>query len=147
MIHHEEKIRHAWNQSQIPVVIRRTGKGEKNRVRLPYAPNNRDWLQDGRSTKPLWIKDLKYWETPKLWFNDFVERALKRYKKVYIIQPYRAQEKCAAACMNAVGHICQCSCMGANHGMGNDGSWFEVGEAFATRWMDEEWACRLLQCS
>jgi hypothetical protein len=31
--------------------------------------------------------------------------------------------------------------MGANHGVGNDGSWFEVSETFATRWNDRE-ICR-----
>ena len=67
-----------------------------------------------------------YWELPKSWFNDFVDRALQRYGKVYIIQPYREQEICARACQEALGHECQCSCMGANHGVGNDGSWFEV---------------------
>lgn len=30
-----------------------------------------------------------YWELPKSWFNDLVDRALQRYGKVYIIQPYR----------------------------------------------------------
>jgi hypothetical protein len=34
--------------------------------------------------------------------------------------------------------------MGANHGFGNDGSWFEVSETFATRWGEEELACRLM---
>ncbi|MEP1497973.1 MAG: hypothetical protein ABJK50_20985, partial [Pseudophaeobacter sp.] len=61
-----------------------------------------------------------------------------------IIQPYREQEICARACQEALGHECQCSCMGANHGAGNDGSWFEVSDTFSTRWGDRELACRLL---
>ena len=81
---------------------------------------------------------------PKSWFNDFVDRALRRYGKVYIIQPYREQEICAQACQEAQGHECQCSCMGANHGIGNDGNWFEVSDAFSTRWGERELACRLL---
>ncbi|WP_354134437.1 hypothetical protein [Bradyrhizobium sp. S3.9.1] len=64
--------------------------------------------------------------------------------KVYIIQPYREQEICARACQEAQGHECQCSCMGANHGVGNDGSWFEVSDTFSTRWGERELACRLL---
>ena len=63
---------------------------------------------------------------------------------VYIIQPYREQEICARACQEAQGHECQCSCMGANHGIGNDGSWFEVSDKFSTRWGERELACRLL---
>jgi hypothetical protein len=89
-------------------------------------------------------RDGCHWELPKSWFNDFVDRALKRYGKVYIIQPYREQEICARACQEALGHECQCSCMGANHGIGNDGSWFEVSDTFSTRWGERELACRLL---
>jgi hypothetical protein len=33
--------------------------------------------------------------------------------------------------------------MGANHGAGNDGSWFEVSDTFSTRWGERELACRL----
>jgi hypothetical protein len=141
----DEKLRIIWNQQRIPVVIRRGGKGQLPRVRLPFADNNRTWLRDGRQRSPTWIARDKYWEIPISWFNDFVQRALKKYGKLYVIQPYREQEKCAPACMNATGHECQCSCMGANHGAGNDGSWFEVSETFATRWGEQQLACRLMQ--
>ena len=141
----EERLRQIWNNQIIPVILRRGGKGQLPRVRLPYADNNRLWLRDGRRNSPTWIESGKYWEIPKAWFNDFVQRALKKHGKLYVIQPYREQEICAPACMNAVGHECQCSCMGANHGAGNDGSWFEASETFATRWGDQHLACRLMQ--
>lgn len=141
----EEAIRRVWNQRSIPVVLRRGGKGQSPRVRLPYSQDNRAWLQNDRRTSPNWIANHHYWEIPKSWFNDFVQRALSKYGRVYIIQPYREQEKCAPACMNATGHECQCSCMGANHGAGNDGSWFEVSDTFATRWGDQHLACRLMK--
>jgi hypothetical protein len=137
-------LKYVWEQEGIPIVLRRTGKGQRLRARIPYAETNREWLQNGRRTPPVWIASKKYWELPKTWFNDFVERSLAQYGKVYIIQPYREQEKCAPACQNAIGHECQCSCMGLHHGAGNDGSWFEVSDAFATRWGDRELACRLL---
>ncbi len=139
-----DKLNYVWNQQQIPVVMRRTGKGQRLRARLPYAKKNREWLQNSRRTKPIWISSKKYWELPKAWFNDFVNRTLERYGKVYIIQPYREQEKCAPACLNATGHECECSCMGQYHGAGNDGSWFEVSDTFATRWGNQQLACRLL---
>ena len=139
-----ERIRQAWKQQHTPVIVRINEKKKRHRLRLPYSTDNRQWLQDGRRTNPEWIKSEKYWEIPKTWFNDFVNRALNRFGKLYIIQPYREQEKCARACMEAIGHECQCSCMGANHGAGIDNSWFEVSEAFATRWGNEEWACRLM---
>ena len=137
-------INMVWNQKEIPVIIRRSKKGERHRLRLPYSDNNRDWLRDGRRDRPVWFSENRFWEIPKAWFNDFVERGLKRFGRVWIIQPYRESEVCAPACMNAQGHECQCSCMGANHGAGNNGSWFEVSEAFAVRWNQEEWASRLL---
>lgn len=137
-------LKYVWGQKQIPVVLRRTGKGQRLRVRLPGDEANMRWLQDGRRTYPIWFADKKYWELPKAWFDDFVDRSLAKYGKVYIIQPFREQEKCAPACQNATGHECQCSCMGLHHGAGNDGSWFEVSDAFATRWGDQELACRLL---
>lgn len=133
-----------WNQKEIPVVLRRIGKGERLRVRLPYADDNGKWLQNSRRSNPVWIAEKHYWEVPKAWFNDIVDRSLLRYVKVYIIQPYREQEKCSPACQNAVGHECQCSCMGLHHGVGNDGSWFEVSDTFSTRWGNRELACRLL---
>jgi hypothetical protein len=89
-------LSYVWKQRQIPVILRRTGRGEQLRVRLPFADDNRQWLHNGRRTAPEWIGGTNaYWELPKSWFNDFVDRALLRYGKVYIIQPYREQEICA----------------------------------------------------
>lgn len=140
----EERLREVWRQKKIPVVIRRAEKGQKLRVRLPYADNNRQWLNTVGKSTVTWIDSKSYWELPKNWFNDFVNRALERYSKLYVIQPYREQEKCARQCMEAIGHECNCSCMGRNHGAGVDGSWFEVSETFATRWGEKEIACRLM---
>lgn len=139
-----EEIRKVWAQTLVPVIIRRNKAGQQHRLRMPFREDNRQWLRNDRRSHPVWISNGKYWEIPKAWFNDFVERALRRYRQTYIIQPFREQEKCAGKCLNAKGHECQCSCMGQNHGIGNDGSWFEVHDAFATRWNAEEWACRLL---
>ena len=140
---------YVWNkQAETPVILRRVGRRELLRAKLPYAADNRYWLRNGRRIHPAWFDAAGdgpgYWELPKAWFNDFVDRALVRYGKVYIVQPFRAQEMCSSACQNAVGHECQCSCMGEHHGAGNDGSWFEVSETFSTRWGERELACRLL---
>ena len=133
-----------WKQTSIPVILRRGGLGQRLRVRLPYGADNRQWLHNGGRTSPTWIAAGNYWEVPKAWFNELVERSLTKYRKLYIVQPFREQEKCAPACLNAMGHECQCSCMGANHGTGNDGSWFEVSDTFATRSGQLHLACRLL---
>ncbi|RIJ23638.1 hypothetical protein D1224_05090 [Henriciella barbarensis] len=142
----EKRVQRIWNQGQIPVLLRRSGKGEKPRLRLPYEkpPNNRNWLQNGRRSSPSWNQSEKYWEIPKAWFNDTVERALLKFNSIYVIQPYRELEICAPACRNAKGHECQCSCMGANHGQGEDGTWFDISDAFSVRWNNSEIACRLM---
>lgn len=145
----KEKLKAIWNsQNSIPVILRRTGKAEKLRVKLPLAQDNLLWLRNGQRTIPQWTPPIGgnpgYWELPKAWFNELVERCLDKYKTLYIVQPFREMEICSPACQNAVGHECQCSCMGANHGSGNDGSWFEVSDTFAVRWKDGDIACRLL---
>lgn len=142
-------IEFVWRiQKKIPVALRRTGKGQRLRVKLPYSDDNRQWLSNFGRTDPVWFKTTSenpgYWELPKAWFNEMVERSLERYGKIYIIQPYRQQEICAPACRNATGHECQCSCMGEHHGAGNDGSWFDVSDIFSVRWGKSEVACRLL---
>lgn len=139
-----DKLSRVWGQSSIPVVMRSNERGAKLRVKLPYDLTNRAWLGRLGRIKPIYFTDSKQWELPNAWFNDFVNKSLARFGNLYVIQPFREQENCASACMNAAGHDCQCSCMGANHGAGNDGSWFEVSETFATRWGEREIACRLM---
>ncbi len=138
------RLREVWNQRSIPVVLRRGGRGERLRVRLPPRADNELWLQGERRTHVEWDLGRRCWEIPKAWFNDFVQAALLRYVQLYVVQPYREQEVCAPACWNAVGPECQCSCMGENHGASSDGRWFEVSETFATRWRERSLACRLM---
>ncbi len=141
----EQNLKQVWRQRSTPVIYRQ-GKGLPLLVRLPYSEDNREWLKAANRNKPSWDSQHKCWETPKAWFNDLIKRILVRYDKLYIIQPYQEQEKCAPACWNAVGHECQCSCMGANHGSHNStNDWFVVSDSFATRWGDRELACRLMR--
>lgn len=142
-----EKINSIWNQKKIPVIYRNTANGTKILLRLPFFENSRTWLRDDRKTKPIWDKEKKYWEIPKAWFNDTIERCLRKFKYIYIIQPHSVFEKCAPACWNAQGHECQCSCLGANHGSQSSNGYFIVHEAFAFRRKGNELACRLLKYS
>jgi len=143
-----QDLKTVWNNDSISVILRRTGAGEKNRIRLRGNKvrelGDYFWLRKLGRHKPTWIREKNYWETPKSWFNGFVEKSLHEDGSVYIVQPYRKQEKCSPACRNAVGFICQCSCMGENHGNGDSGGWFDVSETFSTRWGKSEVACRLL---
>jgi hypothetical protein len=149
-----EELRRIWRQEQIPVIVRK-GAGFPLQLKVPFPkPDDfewrratRAWLQQirPRGRSPEWKSKTNGFELPQSWFDDLVSILLRRYGKLYIIQPYREQEKCASKCMNAQGHECQCSCMGANHGQGGpDGSWFEVSETFATRWGEQHLACRLM---
>jgi hypothetical protein len=141
----DPRLTAVWKQRGIPVVLRRTGVGEKLRVRIPPSVDAFSWLKADRRIHPYWSNLHSCWEVPKSWFNDFVVAALRRYGRLYIVQPYREHEICSPSCLNAVGHECECSCMGANHGAGNDGTWFEVSDAFAVRSTPTALACRLLQ--
>jgi hypothetical protein len=138
-----ERLRQIWGQGRIPVLARTRHAGL--RARLPFRSNNRAWLKGERRSKPKWDQQGQYWTVPKAWFNDLVEQCLATFGRVYIIQPHRAQEKCAPACWNAVGDVCQCSCMGEHHGSQSPaGRWKVVSDTFASRWGDEETACRLV---
>ncbi len=143
-------IEDIWRQTEIPVIYRPPDRGKVllklPYTKRPYSRSHQEWIRAGNQRKPEWLPRYKCWKVPRTWFNRLVESTLKGYKRLYIIQPYREQEVCAAACWNAKGHECQCSCMGANHGGGYPGgNWFEVSETFATRWREQHLACRLLQ--
>lgn len=142
------EIQREWAQPDIPIIVRSGIKGDKLTARLPYRPDNRQWLNGlatgNRRPTIRWAHFEKSWKLPLNWLNRFVDGALVRYGRVYVVQPYREMEKCAPACRNAVGHDCQCSCMGANHGTGDGDGWFDVSDTFSFRWGPQEAAIRLM---
>ena len=139
------RLKAVWNQTRLPVVVR-GGRVRPLVVRLPYHASNRDWLKDERRTKPEWLSSYKAWSIPKSWFEETLRRSLARFRAVYLIQPFRVSEKCAPACWNAKGALCECSCMGANHGSGDPiGKWHVVSETFAVRINARDCSCRLLR--
>ncbi|NQZ49514.1 MAG: hypothetical protein HRT95_04795 [Moritella sp.] len=141
----ENKLLKVWRQKLVPVIYREE-KGRPLLVRLKYSDYNRQWLQKLGRSYPEWNSQYHHWEVPKSWFNDLVECLLKRCGQLYVIQSYNENEKCCFACQNAIYHICQCSCMGANHGSQNaDNEWFSVSEAFVVNRKGRQMACRLMQ--
>ena len=71
-------LNHVWKQRPIPLILRKTGRGEKLRVRLPFADDTRRWLPNGRRMASEWIGGADaHWELPKSWSNDFIDRALR----------------------------------------------------------------------
>jgi len=133
-----------WRQREIAVIYRR-GRGIPLMVKLPYSPDNFTWLRAEKHRKPEWIKQFKCWEVPIAWFDDVILRALKRFGRIYVIQPFRALEKCAPACWNARAFQCECSCLGKNHGSFPAGNWWVISETFAMQWQGRELACRLIE--
>lgn len=133
-----------WRQTAIPVVYR-PGDGPLL-VKLPRAMDNSDWLRNGKPRNPVWQSKFSSWELPKGRFDEVIRRALLRYRRVYVIQPFREQEKCAPACKKAQGFKCTCSCMGEHHGSKGDGAgWFVVSETCEIRRGDRVLACRLIE--
>ena len=142
------EIRYQWNSANIPIIVRSGISGDKLTARLPYRPDNRGWLfglaTGRRKPEVQWAPVEKAWKLPVSWLNRFVDSGLERYGQLYVVQPYREMEKCAPACRNAVGHDCQCSCMGANPGAGDGSGWFDVSETFSFRWGPQSAAIRLM---
>jgi len=148
----QQRIKEVWNNNEISIILRRGEKGEKLRIRIcgrkVHDGGDRVWLKSHHRINPVWDYHLRCWETPKAWFNQLVREFVDTDGKVYVVQPYREQEKCSPACQNAQGHECQCSCMGEFHGAANiESGWFVVSDTFATRWGERQLACRLIEAS
>lgn len=142
------EIQQQWANPTVPIIVRSGVKGGKLTARLPYRPDNKQWLRSlatgSRKPDVKWDAPQKSWKIPLSWLNRFIDNGLDRYNKIYVVQPYREIEKCSPSCRNAIGHDCQCSCMGANHGHQNGDSWFDVSETFSFRWGPKSAAIRLM---
>lgn len=131
-------------QKRVPVLIRR-GPGLPPRLQIPFDLGNRAWLRATGMNNPKWIAPDKQWEVPQSRFTELVNRCLEKFGKVWVVQPYNEQEKCAPTCWDAEKEECQCSCMGVNHGSrGPAGRWKIVSDHFATRWLGARMAARLV---
>ena len=140
----DPKLREVWKQKSIPVIYRQPSL-KPVLLRIPYAPNNFEWVRGEKHRMPGWNVKLQCWEVPVSWFDKLVERTLRQFGKIYVIQLYKENQKCAPACWNAQGFHCECSCMGANHGSGHPGGhWHEVSETFALQWGPRKYSCRLI---
>jgi len=133
-----------WRQTRIPVVFRDAAR-KRLLVKLPYTPDNREWLRADHPRRSVWLKQYGCWEVPRAWLDTLIQALCDRHGQVYVIQPYREREVCAPACWQAEGQECACSCLGANHGQGDGGAaWYVVSDAFAVCWGAMTYGCRLL---
>lgn len=138
-------LRDLWRQGKVPVVFRRE-RPAPLLVKIPFATNNKEWIRDDQTRKPVWDAEHKAWEVPRAWFERTVKLCLRRYRSCYVVQLHRERQVCAPACWDALGLDCECSCMGENHGGGKPaGRWYELDETFAVSWGVQRYAVRLLR--
>ena len=141
--HKAASIDYVLSQERIPIVVRLDDYKELL-VRIPYQKGNRAWISKGMRNRIQWSASDRFWIVPRSKFNSLIERILEEYGHVYVIQPHKRMQKCSPACMNAKRHVCECSCMGLNHGSCSDENWHVVSDTFAFKWDREEAACRLI---
>ncbi len=150
----DPKLEQIWKQNEIPVVFRDGKPTQRLLIRLPFKQPDMlkaeyfeqlNWVRAEHRIYPERITQYNCWKIPMTWFEDIIKRSMYKYGSVYVIQPYRIQQKCAPACWNAIGVECECSCMGENHGAGNPaGKWHVVSETLAVSWGNKQYSCRLI---
>ena len=139
-----ERLSRLWWDGKDPVLLRRP-RPKPLMLRLPFSYGNGTWVRHDHRSKPKWNKPWECWDTPVAWLDDLVTRSLKKYGRIYIVQPVSKLQKCAPACWNAQGYECECSCMGINHGNGEPhGNWKEISESLAVTVGKREFSCRLV---
>lgn len=95
------------------------------RVSLPYAASNRNRLRDliGKRSALAWTG--RYWTMHRRHFPTVVDALGRDHGSVVVITEHRTIERCHAACREALGTECVCSCLGRHHGCGH---WLRPGE-------------------
>lgn len=140
----------AWNQSEVPVILRRkkqAGQNPKLRIRLPVKGYHFQILKGANkhSHNPVHVAKGNYWEVAYNRLNELVRILATHYGKVILMQPVRHKQVCARACMEASGFECECSCLGENHGSNNmDSSWYEVDDTYAVRYGGEDVSLKII---
>ena len=129
-----------WTKHKFPVIVNRRGK--KLLIRLPKYIDAESWLHKPSAHSAKWEKEFKCWELPERRLTDLIEKSLNHFGELHLIQKYKESEICSYSCRHAQYYDCACSCMGANHGQGDDGTWFDIGEALSFRKGEEELAIR-----
>ena len=80
--------------------------------------SERKWLKRFNCPSAEWLKVENYWKLSRAWFYFITQRTLRRFNRIYVIQPKRLQIKCSPTCLNSLTDYSDCSCLGRNHGMG-----------------------------
>lgn len=132
-----QNAKEAWQQFEIPVIVRtrkREGKNPRLRIRLPNHPDPFALLKgpNKNNRNPIELQKQHYWEIAYGRLNEIVETLAKTFGQVILIQPVREKLVCARKCVEASGFECECSCLGENHGSQHmDSAWYEIDDTYA----------------
>jgi hypothetical protein len=142
-------FRQASYDGGIPVLYD-PGKNKKLWLVMPYWREGSTWLQGEHSRHNhhyirTGTSDPNHWEFPRLWLTDTVHRLLQKFGQCYHVQVFYHTQVCAPACWDAEGFICECSCVGENHGKGKPKGAHVISETFAITWKQRDLSCRLLK--
>lgn len=100
---------HLWRDSHVLHVL------------IPYHKNNRQALRvltNARKSNVVWDKTNGYWTIPKAHLATLRDAFVDHYGACIVkVQAGKTPGKCHEVCQNAVGPECECSCVGAFHGI------------------------------
>lgn len=92
-------------------------------AKIPARKGNRRWLhRDVRIRSPRLDGDR--WVLPRNCLTRLVTAAVDRYGHIVVCRDMSRLSRCNRACLEATGADCDCSCLGAHHGVDSTG-WFE----------------------
>ena len=117
-------------------------------VQLPYADDNRDYLEEILDVRPRWNPDDRGWLVARSRVDDVLCAVALDYDSVTVAREGRPDgtEKCDTRCRKAIGLDCSCSCMGVHHGEEHwqDNGWSLVGDTTLTRRGKSVWTVRTI---
>ena len=75
-------LSYVWKQKPTPVGLRRTWREAPGATAICRRQSAMAAERPANGHQKWIVADNAYWELPKSWFNDFVDRAPQRYGRV-----------------------------------------------------------------
>ncbi|QKV74554.1 hypothetical protein [Amycolatopsis sp. Hca4] len=118
---------HSSSSQAVSVLRPRDGRVQ---VTMPYSAGNRSWIREicGSRTRPVWNKAERRWEIARAHFRFIAEALADRFGACDVYLDIATRTVCTAACRDARGEECDCSCEGRNHrGLDFMLQWIDLG--------------------
>ena len=95
------------------------------RIKLPFLRENpRDWISEVCGTSGhshvRWNEEEQRWEVSRAHFDKLFRAIKRRWGIVHIYEEHLANQECCPQCMQAKRELCECGCLGRNHGIDCD---------------------------